>query len=190
MTRDDAHQLRALSDEQWERLSGQQHALQASIERISSWAHQHPHVFAGLWADNSGFLTGIGPVRLAVALAGLDLAEGKAGLAPLMDDPELLVLVAQTWPEAVLRQAQNNIATRFMGVPQGATLVSSVGVDVPANLLEVMLNQPDPELEERIRGQVRPVPVRIVYGYVSHGGGNRLPAPPRGRPDPDSGQYQ
>lgn len=184
MPQEEARRLRALSREEGERLSGQQHALQVSIERISSWAEQHPDVFAGLWLDNSSFLTGTGSVRLAVGLAGLDLVQGEAVLSPLLDDPQLLVLVAQTWPEAVLRQAQDSVASGFMGLCLGATYVSSVGIDIQANLLEVMLNQPDPELEERIRDQVRPVPVQIVYGYVSHGGGDRLPAPPRGGPEP------
>lgn len=157
-----------LSWDEGERLSEQQQRLRPSIERITGWAERHPDVFAGVWLDNSGFLEGTGAVRVGLGYANADVDDVRAAVEPLMDDPTRLVLVRKQLPESVLRRAQDRVVTDHMrGGRHQAAHVSGCGVDLDANALEVMLSQPDGELEKRIRQEHPGIPIYVTYGVFT-----------------------
>lgn len=154
-----------LSWDEGELLSEQQQRLHPSVDPINAWAEQHPSFFAGVWLDNSGFLEGTGPVRVGVGYANAEVHEARAMIEPLMDDPTKLVLVPKQLPESVLRRAQDSVVTDHMnGSGQDGAFVSGCGVDIHSNALEVMLSQPDKELEKRIRAEHPDVPIYVTYG--------------------------
>lgn len=169
-TAGDGAPRRTVKDLPWEegeRLGAEQHALHPGIERINAWAERHPESFAGVWLDNSGFLDGTGPVRIGVGLAGRARHDPTPELQALVDDPALLVIVDKTYPEAVLRAAQDRVVARWMSAPpDGDHRVNGCGADITANSLQVMLSGPDAALEEQIRAENADVPITIVYGYA------------------------
>lgn len=159
-------QVQDLSWDEGERLSAEQQALHPARDRIMAWAEDHQGVFAGLWLDNTAFLARTGPVRIGVGAvhgAGVEVAQA---LLPLVGDPQLLQVVERTFCERALWELQDEIVARYLRPDGGPVRVTGVGVDVQANLLTVMLNQPDPDLEARLRAECEPVPVRIEYGEL------------------------
>lgn len=157
-----------LSWDEGELLSGQQQRLHPCIERINAWAVQHPDVFAGVWLDNSGFLEGTGPVRVGVGYADAEAHEVRAMIEPLMDDPTQLALVPKQLPESVLRRAQDAVVAEHMNGSGGhGAFLSACGVDIHSNALEVMLSQPDEELEKRLRAEHSDVPIYFTYGTLT-----------------------
>jgi hypothetical protein len=157
-----------LSWDEGERLSEEQQQLHPSIDRITAWGEQHPDVFAGVWLDNSRFLEGSGPVRVAMGYANADVDHVMAMVGSLADDPTKLVLVHKQLPESVLRRAQERVVAEHMqGVGSERAYVSACGVDLDANVLEVMLSRPDEELETHIRQEHPGIPVHVTYGVFT-----------------------
>ena len=150
---DDAiRDVQQLSLGEWELLSSGQRALHPAIDRINAWAEDHPDVFAGVWLDNDAFLGRSGPVRIGVGVVQGARDEVRQSLLALVGDPELLL------------EVQDRIVAKYLGEGSRPARVTGVGIDVEANMLTVMLNQPDADFEARLRAEYEAVPVRIEYG--------------------------
>lgn len=152
-----------LSWEDGERLSARQNELHPSIDRVRSWAADHPDLFAGVWLDNDQYLLGTGPVRMVVATTHADPRAVAPDLEALVDDADRLQIVHRPHSEALLRAAQNRFIERWM--PQGQSRVTGCGIDTLANSFMVVLAAPDPALEDRIRADDPGVPIDFHYGH-------------------------
>lgn len=133
---------------------------------VAAWGHRHPDHFGGLWFDNDAAEAGVGPVLLAVAIRDRASEDIVASLRSGLQHPDRLAVLPCAFSLRELDAVRCGIREKHMPARRQVrgTYVSTLGLDVRRNRIEVGLSERDEDLARNIAGAFAGFPVVFLYG--------------------------